>query len=68
MYKMIMIVTRNNDQYFSAPYKVDPDSPLPFPDYSKSTQQDFRELDKFKERLKIEEIAVARWTAVEVNI
>lgn len=67
MKRQIMLVTRNGDRLFGKPYDVDPESPKPFPDYSKSTQQDFRELDKFKEELKIEEIAVERWAVVEVE-
>lgn len=65
--KQIMIVTRNGDRLFGNVYEGDPDSPRPFPDYSKSTMQDYRELDKFKEELKIEEIAVERWAVVEVE-
>ena len=67
MNKQIMIVTRNGDRLFGNVYKADPDSPRPFPDYSKSTKQDYKELDKFKEELKIEEIAVERWAVVEVE-
>lgn len=65
--KQIMIVTRNGERLFGNVYEADPDSPRPFPDYSKSTMQDYRELDKFKEELKIEEIAVERWAVVEVE-
>ena len=67
MNKQIMIVTRNGERLFGNVYEADPDSPRPFPDYSKSTMQDYRELDKFKEELKIEEIAVERWAVVEVE-
>ena len=64
MKKQIMIITRNNDTLFGNPYEADENSPLPFPDYSARTVQDFRELEKFKEELQIEEIAVERWTVV----
>lgn len=67
MNKQIMIVTRNDERLFGNVYEVDPDSPRPFPDYSDATQQDYRELEKFKEKLQIEEIAVLRWTVVEVK-
>lgn len=67
MNKQIMIVTRNGEKLFGNVYEVDQNSPLPFPEYSKRTKQDFKELDKFKEELKIEEIAVERWAVIEVE-
>ena len=67
MKKQIMIVTRNNDRLFGNPYETDENSPLLFPDYSARTVQDFRELEKFKEELQIEEISIARWTVVPMK-
>jgi hypothetical protein len=40
----IVVVMRNGDKILGNIYTKDESSPLPFPDYSKSTQQDFDEL------------------------
>ena len=67
MRKRIMIVTRKDQRMFGYVYEADESSPLPFPDYSKNTVQDFRELEKFKEELGIEEVDVARWAVINVE-
>ena len=52
MKKRIMIVTRKNQRMFGYAYEVDENSSLPFPDYSNNTLQDFRELEKFKKKIR----------------
>lgn len=63
MYKRIVIVTRSGKKIFSDWYEADENSPLPFPAYSKNTQQDFDQLfvmlDKIKVELKL--IDYDRW-------
>lgn len=40
----IVVVMRNGDKIVGDVYKKDNTSPLPYPDYSKNTQQDFDQL------------------------
>lgn len=56
--RQIMIVTKNGEELYGQTYEVD---------HSKVLKQIWEEFNKFKEELKIKDIAVKSWTIVEVE-
>lgn len=64
-YKRIVIVTRSGKKIFGDWYKVDEDSPLPFPAYSCHTEQDFKQLNDLLDKAKLKSIDYSNWYVEE---